>query len=80
MTDLKMNTKNKYETYECRICQIEDESQNHIYECEKIWKISGQKRENYREYEKILGGNRKEQIMIAKVFKEHLRIIEKGIS
>ena len=80
MTNLKMNTKNKYETHECRICKSEDESQEHVYMCEKLWRISGQNREKYPEYDKILKGNRKEQIMIAKVFKEHLKIIEKGIS
>ena len=64
----------------CRICKREDESQKHVYMCEKIWKISGKNKENYPEYDKILEGNRKEQIMITKVFKEHLKIIEKGIS
>ena len=29
MTAIKMNHKNKYETYECDACNIEDETQEH---------------------------------------------------
>ena len=52
MTNIKMNMKNKYETNECNICKMEDESQQHVYTYDEIWNISGKVKENYPEYDK----------------------------
>ena len=60
MTNIKMSMRNKYETDECNICKIEDESQQLVYTCDKIWNIRGKIKENYPEYDNILNGNRKE--------------------
>ena len=38
-TDLKVNQKNKYYTYECDACEAEDESQEHILQCYEISKM-----------------------------------------
>ena len=76
MTNAKMNKKNLHKTHECTICLKENETQQHIYICNEIFKISGRKKENNPMYEKIINGNRKEKIEIAKIFKENMKIIE----
>ena len=76
MTNAKMNKKNLHKTHECTICLKENETQQHVYICNEIFKISGRKNENNPMYEKIINGNRKEKIEIAKIFKENMKIIE----
>ena len=76
MTNAKMNKKYAYETHECSVCLKENETPEHIYICNEICKISGEKKGNYPMYEKIINGNRKEKIEIAKIFKKHMKIIE----
>ena len=36
VTDLKTNFKGKYESFECDVCKIDDETQKHIIECKEI--------------------------------------------
>ena len=36
VTNVKINFKSQYETFECDACLLENESQKHVYECEKI--------------------------------------------
>ena len=76
MTNAKMNKKKFHKTHECTVCLKENETQQHIYICNEILKVSGRKKENYPMYEKILNGNRKEKIQVAKIFKENMKIIE----
>ena len=38
VTDVKQNFKAKYENLECRNYKVEEESQNHVYECWEIIK------------------------------------------
>ena len=73
VSDVKLNFKGKYENLECRSCKIEEESQEHVYECREIRK----KRENKTkilEFEKIVGENQAE---VAKIFREMLEIRRK---
>ena len=53
-----------------------NETQQHIYVCNEIFKVSGRKKENCPMYEKILNGNRRDEIEVAKIFKENMKIIE----
>ena len=39
VTEVKINQRNSYEAYECSACGLEDESQEHVLECEKIIKM-----------------------------------------
>ena len=41
VTNVKMNLKGLYDSFECEVCKDEDETQKHIYECKQIWKIKG---------------------------------------
>ena len=50
---VKMNMKALYKTYECEICKKEDESQSHIYECDKIWEIRKTEKVKEPKYEMI---------------------------
>ena len=76
MTKVKMNMKGLYDTHECRKCSIENETQEHIYKCEEILKLKAQKYEKYPEYEKIISGNSREKLQIARIFRENMKIIE----
>ena len=77
-TDLKVNQKNKYYTYECDACEAEDESQEHILQCDEISKMQEDNHENEDiPYEKIMNGTVKEQLNIAKRFSKKMKIIDK---
>ena len=76
MTAIKMNHKNKYETYECDACKIEDETQEHVMKCEEIKKIQKYDENELPEYEKIMTGNLRDRIKIAKSFREKLKILD----
>ena len=73
----KLNQRNRYENYECEACKLEDETQDHIMVCKTI--IQMQNDENkceLPEYEKVMNGNVREQMMIAKIFNKKMKIIE----
>ena len=38
VTEVKTNYKGKYDTFECDLCKIEEESQEHILKCTEILK------------------------------------------
>ena len=76
MTNVKMNRKKLHKTHECNACLKENETQEHIYSCIEILKITGNKEEKCPKYEKIMNGSRRDQLKIAKIFKENMKIIE----
>ena len=74
-TSVKENLKGKYESYECRACKEENESQEHVIKNCKILNQEGEK----VEYEKILNGTVKEKLKVAKKFQENFEMLEKLI-
>ena len=56
-TNVKMNRKNQFETYECSVCFAENETQEHIYQCEEIWKLKKESKIEIPKFEEILNGN-----------------------
>ena len=73
MTEVKINYRGSYETFECESCKENEESQLHITECKEIVKL----RKEYRqppEYSKLFDGSVKTQLDIAKHFKENMKI------
>ena len=72
--NVKMNRKNQYETYECKVCLVEDGSQEHIYECKMIWDLKQKNNMEVPKYEKILGGNVEEMIKVERIFRENMTI------
>ena len=77
VTNVKMNMKGMYNQFQCQICEEEEESQFHIYECNKIWEIRKEENmSNKLKYEMIEKGNLKEKLMIAKIFYENYKILE----
>ena len=73
---VKVNLKGKYESYECRACHEESESQEHIA---KQCKISNQEGEQV-DFEKIFNGTVEEKLKIARKFQENFEMLEKLIS
>ena len=75
MTDVKVNFKGMHSEFECEICEEEDETQKHMFECKELLHM-----ENYEKidlkYEKIFHGNVKEKIEIARKFKQIMKIRE----
>ena len=76
VTKVKMNLKGLYDTYECLVCLNQDESQEHIYSCEEIWKIRKESFSNVPEYEKIMNGKTNQKLEVARNFKANLKIQE----
>lgn len=76
MTEMKMNYKGSYDSFECSACSQEEESQAHIFKCKEIWKHNEEVHE-VPEYNKIFEGNVKEQVEIARMFKRLMKIKEK---
>ena len=55
VVNLKMNMKGIYDAiYECKVCQNENESQEHVYECKEIWKLSKKEHLMILSYEQIM--------------------------
>ena len=75
--EVKMNRKNLFETHECKVCLIENETQEHLYECKKIWMLKNKIHTEYPNYEKILWGNVKEKVEVSKIFLENMKIRQK---
>ena len=73
MTDVKVNFRNKNETLECDVCKDEEETQKHVLECKEIMKNKN-KILMQPEYEEIFQDNVKNQIEIAKIFIENMKI------
>ena len=71
-----MNMKSWYETYECLVCLDEDESQEHVYNCKEILKIRRYEGNN-PQFDLIMNGNVKEQLAVARIFMENMKILEK---
>ena len=69
VTDLKTNMKGIYDSYECQICENEEETQEHILKCKGI-----NNEENQVKYEDIFSGTAKEKMKVAKCFKENMKI------
>ena len=76
VTDVKLNFRGKFENLECRVCQNNEESQKHAYECDDILKLRRIKNQK-TEYENIFGQNKRKQIQIAKDFTENMKILNK---
>ena len=74
VTEVKINFRGKYDNMDCRACDMKDETQQHILECEEINK---NKMEEDIKYEKIFNGTVIEKLKVAKKFKENFDILEK---
>ena len=78
VTDVKMNMKNKYESNECEACGENEETQEHVLNCEIILSMHEEyEKSEKEEYEKIENGSVKEKIKVAKLFMKNIKIIEK---
>ena len=73
VTEVKVNLKGSYDYLECGACGLEEESQKHIIQCEKLNQI---KRTEEINYDKLFDGTVLEKLKIAKVFKENLKIVD----
>ena len=77
VVNLKLNMKSKYETLECEACLLENESQQHVYECEQIWRKRDIKNIEKPMYENIIWGNVIQKIKVARIFHENMKILER---
>ena len=69
VNNIKMNQKSSYENHACRYCETENETQEHIYQCKERWKSIDIESENVPKYGKIIDGNSREKIQVARTFK-----------
>ena len=73
VTQVKMNYSKMHESLECEVCGLEDETQKHVYECTKLLNMK-EKIDKIPPYEKIFDGNVKDQMEIAKIFKQNMEM------
>ena len=76
VSNVKINYKGKYDTYECEACKHikpEEESQKHVINC----KILNEDKDKVPEYEEIFYGNTHMKLKIAKHFLENIKTREK---
>ena len=73
---VKMNLQGLYDSFECEMCMKEDETQEHVYKCKEIRKLRNNV-ENDKEYERIMNGNTEEQVAIARVLQENMKILDR---
>ena len=76
--NLKMNMKSKYENLECSICFVEEETQEHVYLCEKIWNLKKQNNLNIPKYEEISYGDVYQKLRVSRILKENVKLIEEN--
>ena len=69
VTNVKMNFRGMYEEFTCRVCKIENETQEHLLECKEINKNDNEK----IEYAKINNGNVIEMVNIARKFRKSIQ-------
>ena len=66
-----------YETFECKICLEEVETQEHVYKCKEIWKLSKNEKQPITNYEQIINGDVEDQIKISRIIRENMKIIDR---
>ena len=74
---VKMNLQGLYDSFECEMCKEEVETQEHVYRCREIWKLSKHGENDFSEYERIMNGNVEEQVEIARIFQENMKILDR---
>ena len=72
-TETKTNFKGKYDYFDCDVCGLEEESQEHILKCTEIENMNNEKQE-IPNYEKIFHGKVTEQLCIARRFQVNCEI------
>ena len=75
-----MNRKSQFETYECSVCFLENKSQEHIYKCDKIWKLRNQRKTEIPKFEEIIYGNVEQKLKVTRIFLENMKIRERNPS
>ena len=76
VSNVKINFRGNHENFECKVCKMEDESQQHIIQCKEINKM----RKCYEkppEYEELFGRNVEKQVKLVQHFMENVKIKEK---
>ena len=73
-----MNLQGLHESYECEICEKDDETQKQIYECTEIWKSKENlTNDKIPDYEDVMTGNLKDQLKVARIMKDNIEIYER---
>ena len=72
--NVKMNKKGLFESFECKVCNKEDETQEHVYQCKEIRKHIEDKESKVPDYENILTGDTNAKIEVPRYMNRNLRI------
>ena len=78
VTETKINMKGKYDDHGCIACNKENESQEHILQCNEILQMNKEYEINeIPKYEKLQNGDVSDQLLISKIFTSNMKVIEK---
>ena len=76
MTPVKINFKRDYETHQCRACDTDNETQEHVYDqCKSLMDLNKEQIEK-PEFRKLFYGTVKDQLKIPKVFRQNMKLLE----
>ena len=76
VTDVRLNFRGKFENFECRVCNNNEESQKRAYACIEIMKIRKMEKQKI-ENNNVFDENVIKQVQIARDFTENMKILSK---
>ena len=76
VTDVKINCKGIYDTYECDLCGKEDDNQEHILTCSELIRRN-KELDEIPEYAKLFDEKLHDQLKIAIVFQQNMNLKQK---
>ena len=78
VTETKINLKGMYDDHGCIACSKENESQEHILQCNEILQLNNEYEINeIPKYEKLQNGDVSDQLLISKIFTSNMKVLEK---
>ena len=78
ISNVKVNFRGKYESFQCDVCEEEDENQEHLMKCKEINKNKNDS-EKIPNYEKLFKYNVESLKKIAQCVMENLKIRDKHV-
>ena len=75
VTNVKINQRGKFDDLICRICEEDEESQEHVFLCKDL---KNENESNEVEYQQIFNGSVEEKLKVCKKMQKKLKILEKN--
>ena len=78
VTEVKMNQKWKYDSYECDGCEKHEETQEHVLHCDALSEMKNEQQDNDGiQYENVMNGKVDDQAKVVKLYMKQIEMLEK---